>query len=117
MKKFIILISFFLTGCAKYWRSTAPEIHCDGLPGCRGSGTSQNIIDYINNFIALLIQYVWVIAVIAVMISGIMYIVSAGEEERVNQAKRWIIWSLLGVFFSILGWWIINALNNIDILW
>jgi len=29
------------------------------------------------------------------MLSGVMYIVSAGEEEKVNKAKKWIIWSLL----------------------
>jgi hypothetical protein len=68
------------------------------------------------NFIALLIEYVAVIAVMAVMISGIMYILSGGEEEKVKKAKDWIIWSLLGVFFSVMGLFIINTLNNINIL-
>gem|GEM_PF-5255012 len=34
-------------------------------------------------------------AVISVMLSGIMYIVSSGEEEKVSRAKRWIIYSLV----------------------
>jgi hypothetical protein len=27
------------------------------------------------------------------------------------------MWSLIGVFLSVMAWWIISALNNIDILW
>lgn len=117
MKKIIILFSLLLTSCAKYWRSSAPDV-CGNvwIPGC-GGWRNQNVIDYISNAISLMIQYVGVVAVIAVMISGIMYIVSSGEEEKVNRAKKWIIWSLLWVFFSVMAWWIINAINNIDILW
>jgi hypothetical protein len=57
-----------------------------------------------------------VVAVIAVMISGVMYILSSGEEEKTKRAKDWIMWSLIGVFLSVMAWWIISALNNIDIL-
>ena len=117
MKKLYIFLLLLLHGCSRYWKSAAPDIKCDGLPGCSGGHTSQNIIDYISNAIALLIQYVWVVAVISVMISGIIYIVSAGEETKVDKAKKWITWSLLWVFFSVLAWYIINLLNNIDILW
>ena len=44
-----------------------------------------------------MIQYVAVIAVIAVMIGGIMYLLSSGEEEKTQKAKNIIIWALVGV--------------------
>jgi len=119
MKKIILFITLlFITSCEKYGRSTGPDIACEWLPWCNGEKKDpQDIIDYISNFIALLIQYVWVVAVIAVMISGIMYILSAGEEEKVKKAKTWVIWSLVWVFMSVFAWWIIQALNNITLLW
>ncbi len=113
MKKLIPLLFVFLASCNRYnW----PEIECGWLPSC-GAGQSRNVIDYISNFVATIIEYVAVMAVISVMLSGIMYIISSGEEEKVNRAKKWIIWSLVGVFMSVIAWWIVNALNNVDILW
>jgi hypothetical protein len=42
-----------------------------------------------------MIKYTSVIAVIALMIAGIMYLISGGEEEKIKKAKRWIIWALI----------------------
>jgi len=58
MKKLYIFALLLLSGCTRYGKSAAPEIKCEGLPGCSSSGTSQHIVDYISNAIALLIQYV-----------------------------------------------------------
>lgn len=59
-----------------------------------------------------MIKYVAVIAVIAVMIGGIMYLLSSGEEEKTKKAKNIIIWALVGVLVSVLAWSVINILNN-----
>ena len=66
-------------------------------------------------FIVELIKYVAVIAVIALMLSGIMYIVSFWEEEKIKKAKNWIIWSLVGVFLSVSAYTIIWFINKIYI--
>jgi hypothetical protein len=49
------------------------------------------------------------------MISGVMYMVSWGEEEKTKKAKSWIIWSLVGVFLSISSYYIISTIANINI--
>jgi hypothetical protein len=49
------------------------------------------------------------------ILSGMMYLVSWGEEEKVKKAKMWIVWSLVWVFLSVSAWGIINMLNNIKI--
>ncbi len=67
------------------------------------------------NLISLLIGYVAVIAVISLMISWIMYLISGWEEEKVKKAKNWIIWSLVWVLISISAIWIIEIINNITI--
>ena len=59
-------------------------------------------------------QIVAVLSVFALVISWIMYMISAWDEEKANRAKRWIVWSLVWVFLSGSAWWIIILLNNIN---
>ena len=110
MKK-ILLVLFFV------WISqvhAAPAILCEWLPGCDDT-SYDSVIGRLSGFVAdILIQYVAVAAVIALMISGMMYLVSGGEEEKVKKAKTWIIWSLIWVFLSVAAWYIINIINNIS---
>ncbi|MDD3646682.1 MAG: pilin [Candidatus Gracilibacteria bacterium] len=104
--------------------STAPSVNCIGLPGCldddMGNPKPVNIEnnvagDFMVGVVKEFIKYIAVIAVISVMISGIMYLVSGGEEEKINRAKKWIIWSLVGVILSISAWGIINFINQLSI--
>lgn len=93
-----------------------PDVDCGGLPGCSDAGVSGSwVYDILGNIIALLIKYIAVIAVIAVMIGGIMYLVSSGDEEKTKKAKSVIIWALVGVFISVAAWSLINILNNFRI--
>jgi hypothetical protein len=46
------------------------------------------------------------------MISGVMYILSGGEEEKVNKAKNWIIWSLVWVLISMSSWFLVSIIND-----
>lgn len=116
MKKiFFILVSF--TSFLSLAYAAAPTIECGDLPGCGGGSVSgRNApITFIGNLIAEVIKYVAVIAVIALMIAGIRYLLSAGDEEKTNKAKTTIIWALVWVLLSISSWYIINLINNLYI--
>jgi len=65
--------------------------------------------------IETMIRYVAIIAVITLMVSWIMYLISGWEEEKVKKAKNWIMWSLAWVLVSISAMWIIQIINNIKI--
>lgn len=94
----------------------APDVECGGLPGCSDAGVSgAGVYGILWNIIALMIKYVAVIAVIAVMIGWIMYLISSWDEEKTKKAKNVIIWALVGVFISVAAWSIINILNNFRI--
>lgn len=94
---------------------TKPVINCQGLPWC-GEKWTENAIETVwINIIALIIQYVAVFAVIALMLSGVMYMISSWEEEKTKKAKTWIIWSVVAVALSISAYFIVNILNNINI--
>ncbi len=52
------------------------------------------------------------IAIIAFIISGIQYLVSAGDEEILKTAKRNMTWSIVGVIVALSGWVIIMAIDQ-----
>lgn len=100
----------------------APKINCYGLPGCvddnahlpSPADVEKNIfLDLMWNLISLLIQYVPVVAVVALTLSGIMYMLSGGDDEKVKKAKNWITWSLIWVIFSLSAWSIVNIINTL----
>lgn len=105
--------------------SSPPVVNCFWLPGCPDSATeivpvstslSENPTMWVvYTLIWEFIQFVWLFAVIALILSGIMFLLSWWDEEKVKKAKLWITWSLLWVVISISAWWIINILNSIQI--
>jgi succinate dehydrogenase/fumarate reductase cytochrome b subunit len=62
-----------------------------------------------------MIKYVAVLAVIALMISGVMYMFSDWEEEKTKKAKSWILWSLTAVVLSISSYYIVTTIAWIQI--
>ena len=101
----IINLSLFLSA---FW--AWPKIIENWLP-FDGVTTDKIVWTVFWWIVAEFIKYVAVIAVISIMISGVMYLVSWGEEEKVKRAKTWIIWSLVWVFLSVSAWAIINIVN------
>jgi len=79
MKKLFISLFFSLISLTSVF-ADAPEVNCAGLPGCEkwwaGDAHADWPIEAIVYLVWLLIQYVAVLAVIVLMISGIMYLVS-----------------------------------------
>lgn len=94
-----------------------PDINCWWLPGCgtKDAPSSVDIEGVWAWIVALIIQYTAVLAVIALMLSGIMYMVSGWVEEKTKKAKTWILWSIVAVLTSMSAWFIITSLNNISI--
>ena len=75
-----------------------------------------SILDYSWwEIVMLAIRYVAVVAVLALMLSWIMYLIAWWEEEKVKKAKSWIMWSLIWVLLSISAWGIINFINSLRI--
>jgi hypothetical protein len=97
-----------------FWAS--PTVNCWGLPGCSSDENNvDSIYGVIGNVISLMIQYITVLAVLAVMLWWIMYLLSAGDEEKAKKAKSVIIWSLVGVFLAVSAWSIVSIVNNFNI--
>jgi hypothetical protein len=74
------------------------------LPAGSISGIIMNFADWI--LIAL-----GVIGIIGFVISGIMYLLSAGNEETIKKAKSAMVFSIVGVIVGLAGLVIIQAVD------
>lgn len=52
------------------------------------------------------------LGVIAFVISGIWYLTSAGDEDRIDRAKETMIYGIIGVIVALMGLIIVNAVNT-----
>lgn len=124
MKKILLWLLLILWIVSfTYW--AAPEVNCIWIPWCTDTDVTTpnspwdvakqfNWFKFLGWFISELIKYVAVVAVISIMISWIMYIISIWDEEKTKKAKSWIIWSLVWVFVSISAFWIVEVVNSIN---
>ena len=73
-----------------------------------------------NSFEALVMGIInWILgivvslAILFLIIGGLMYIVSAGDEERIKKAKNIILYAIVGLGVVVLSWSIITELKDI----
>jgi TRAP-type C4-dicarboxylate transport system permease small subunit len=73
------------------------------------SGTDETaILEAIRNVVNALLTLVGVIAVIFVIIGGVRYITSQGDESAAAQAKLTVVYAFLGLVVIILSAVIVN---------
>jgi hypothetical protein len=72
-----------------------------------------SIYSIIQNIMFYLLAILGFIAVIGFVISGILYLVAAGDEDAQARAKRAMIYSITGVIVGLAGLVILYAVNAI----
>ena len=77
-------------------------------PGIGGNGDVQ-ILAVIVKIVEWLLGFVGALAVLMIIVAGIMYLTSGGDEGRVENAKRWLIYAIVGLIVALLGWVIVNT--------
>lgn len=80
------------------------------------SGTNlprAGISAIIQNIMLWLLGILGFVAVIGFVISGILYLVAAGDEDAQARAKRAMIYSITGVIVGLVGLVILYAAQNL----
>lgn len=62
---------------------------------------SNGLLGVLTNLVALLSWAAGIASVIFIIVGGIMYITSAGNENSVVKAKNTILWAVIGLVVSI----------------
>ena len=85
----------------------------DGLDKAKGQDLPTGSISAIVfNLAAWLLLLLGSIALIGFVISGILYLTAAGNEERMETAKKGMIYSVIGVIVGLLGYVVVQAVNT-----
>jgi hypothetical protein len=83
---------------------TVPET---GLPSPSGG-----IKDILSNVLTWILGIIGMIAIISFAVSGFQYFFAAGDEKRMETAKRNLTYSILGVIVALSGLIIIKAVDT-----
>ncbi len=85
----------------------------------RGQGNAQNsgvpggsIYGIINSTMNWLLAILGFLGIIGFVIAGILYLTAAGDEDQIGKAKNAMMYSIIGVIVALLGFVIIQAVNN-----
>ena len=87
------------------WQAGQTNAASAQLPGGR-------IIDIIKTFMNWLLAILGFIGIIAFVISGILYLTAAGDEKKVETAKKAMVAAITGVIVALIGFVIIQAVNT-----
>lgn len=98
-----IAVSFPLALLAQ-WNPMDPLLMTSGLP----SNSIHNIIFTIFNWLLGIFGF---IGIIGFIISGILYLTAAGNDDQITKAKNAMKWSIIGVVVGLVGLVIIQAVD------
>ena len=72
-----------------------------------------SLFDIIRNIMFWLLAILGFVAVVGFVISGILYLIAAGDETKQETAKRAMIYSITGVIVGLVGLVILFAANRL----
>jgi tetrahydromethanopterin S-methyltransferase subunit G len=103
--------SEFLSDIKAQLDNTASNI---GLKPTGNRGTDLKII--ISNVIKVVLTFLGIIAIIMIIIGGLMWMTSGGNEDRVKKARGILVNAIIGLFIVLLAYvityWVVNVLGT-----
>lgn len=73
--------------------------------------SAPNIPQLLLNILNFLLQIFGIIAIIALVISGIIYLTSFGDEDRIKTAKKSVTYSIIGIVVALSGMIVIKTMK------
>ncbi len=81
---------------------------CNGSNVCGNAGSTNGLFNIIKNVINVLLYAAGVIAVIMIIIGGINYALSSGDNAKVASAKNTVLYAVIGLIVAMLAFAIVN---------
>jgi cytochrome bd-type quinol oxidase subunit 2 len=77
-----------------------------------GVPTATSASDLILKVINWILAFIGSLAVLMIVVAGVMYITSGGDEGRVDKAKSFLTYSIVGLVVALLGYVIVLTVGN-----
>lgn len=87
--------------CTEAEKGMALAGGCDGQPAPQLEDTVKNIINAV-------LYVIGILAVVMVIIGGVQYTTSGGDQAAVTKAKNTILYGIIGLVIAILAYAIVN---------
>jgi hypothetical protein len=97
--------------CCKNTSSSGSGVY---IPTKAETGLSdKTVVQILTKFLNWLLEIVGIIAIMGFVISGIMYLVSAGNEEMITKAKKYMMYCLIGIIVALASFVVIKTIDSI----
>lgn len=97
-----------------YKPSNAPDIGVNiGAYGVKDDYGSSAVSIYVQYFAGGLIALTGILAVFAIVNAGFNYATAAGNQEKLNNAKKELLWASLGLATVILSFFFVQLVLNL----
>lgn len=118
--KLILLASLVgvlvLTATSPVYADTSkifPSLDCTGGPRLCGSKSEKPVTDVVATVIQVLIWAVAIVCVIVIIVSGLRYIMAAGDTSKIEQAKNSLLYAIVGLLAALLSFAIVYFVTDI----
>lgn len=83
---------------------------------CRTPGSVRTVPNTIRRVVTILIFIVGAVSILMIVVGGLRYVLSGGDEKAVAAAKNTIIFAIVGVVIAVAAYAIVNfVLTNLGI--
>lgn len=76
----------------------------------KGLSTEADIIPLVLSWVRFFLGFVFVIAVIVLIVAGVMFITSFGNDAQNQKARKMILWTIIGILVIMLSYIIVSAI-------
>jgi hypothetical protein len=73
-------------------------------------GSIESLIDKLKTLIGSVVPLLMIIATVVFLWGIISYIMAAGDEEKVKEARSYIIYGLIGLFVMVSVWGLVGVI-------
>ncbi|MBQ7802662.1 hypothetical protein IJ380_02265 [Candidatus Saccharibacteria bacterium] len=96
-------------GAALIPASAAPGAVSNGLNSLQNEfGNTTNADTVVKSVINTILYVVGILAVVMIIMGGIQYTTSAGDQAKVTKAKNTILYGIVGLVIAVLAYAIVN---------
>ena len=74
---------------------------------------SESLVDVLENIYNWIVSFGIVAASIAMVWAGFLFLSAGGEEEKIEKAKRFFRWAVIGLIICILAKGIVLVIKNL----
>ncbi len=74
--------------------------------------SDADVSNTIYNVAETLLAFLAALSVLVIAIAGIMYITSTGDETRIDNAKKWLLYAIIGLVIALVSYLIVYAVGQ-----